>query len=215
MNKLDILEEFVTLGVNREQAAILAEIEKELKDELKRLTKESYLLQMEDETSGLDQDDPKAIELRQDYKEWLSSALEGIDNNLLCEIEIVNGEVKSLLIYTCSNDNLTFSTVPDKIGGLRSLKNLILRGSEGRGLEFLPDSIGNLTSLVHLSLVGNSIINFPASIGNLTNLSTLYISSHNVHFPNSIKEIPSLTIINESDKKIDEMEYSIIQRLIK
>jgi len=85
---------------------------------------------------------------------------------------------------------LELKRLPDLIGELESLKELILRNL---GLEILPKSIENLKKLQELSLGGNSLIELPDFMWNLKTLEILDLSYINlISLPDSIERLENL-----------------------
>ncbi|MBI5354930.1 MAG: hypothetical protein HZB68_00560 [Candidatus Aenigmarchaeota archaeon] len=57
---------------------------------------------------------------------------------------------------------------------------VIFYSASGKGLEYLPDSIGNLKNIEHLGLVWNYLTSIPDSIGNLTKLKVFNVWDNNL-----------------------------------
>jgi flagellar motor component MotA len=98
-------------------------------------------------------------------------------------------------------------SLPDWIGDLQSLTQLMLYGNEN--LKTLPDSIGNLKNLHDLGL--NTIQKLPDSIGNLKNLVTLYLNDSPVKtLPDSIGNLKNLATLNLNYSSVEKLPDTIV-----
>lgn len=91
---------------------------------------------------------------------------------------VENKRVTEIGLYKCELSNL-----PESIGNLKSLQDLLLDGNK---LTTLPESIGKLKSLNTLLLGNNQLTTLPKSIVNLSKLERLRITDNPlVNNPNS------------------------------
>ncbi|KAM7251616.1 hypothetical protein ACFE04_023499 [Oxalis oulophora] len=103
-------------------------------------------------------------------------------------------DLTELQLLDLSYNNDLKGTIPNSIGDLKKLTNLILVSCSLTGQ--IPDTIGNLESLQYLSLNENSFNGeIPSSIGNLINLSWLDLGNNSLE--GSIPVSPGLdTLVN-------------------
>jgi Leucine-rich repeat (LRR) protein len=101
-----------------------------------------------------------------------------------------------------SNRELT--SLPDSMGNLKNLTKLELRYSP---IESLPDWIGNLQNLTELSLCGTKIKRLPNWIGNLDNLDELSLRDNkNLKcLPDSIGKLKKLALLDLSGSAIEKL----------
>lgn len=90
-----------------------------------------------------------------------------------------------------ANPNL--SQLPDEIGKLQNLEELVLDGS----FETLPEECGNLSKLKILNIAENdNLLSLPDSLGNLKALETIICKQNQLHLlPASLVQCPGLQSI--------------------
>ena len=190
------VKKFIGKGIAPKQAEILAKLEKEIHELIKKIPE----------------------------LDWSNAIIDEI--NIFYDIEIEDQEVVGFTIYPCVHDTIGFSTIPDVIGELKSLQKLKIIGFEGYGLfsfpesltclkslksltltentmTTLPDSIGNLVSIQELKLIGNGLIKLPESIGRLSSLELLDLSCNQlITIPDAITTLKSLKILNLAQNRV-------------
>jgi len=150
----------------------------------------------------------------------------------------------SILLKNISIINLLSSTelkvgykhiaeLPENIGQLSQLKNIILIGNKltrlpesigqlinlnsfsviRNDLTTLPESIGRLSQLEELDFSGNKLNFLPESIGQLQSLKSLLLSGNNlITLPKSIKLLSNLRHIEISSNKISYEQQAVIRK---
>lgn len=102
--------------------------------------------------------------------------------------------------------------LPEEVGCLKALKELIVRGTLfGPIGSYLPHSIGNLQSLKRLEMESVGISELPHSIGELKDLERLCLSGSDElrELPDSIGRLASLLELDLSCTKVTELPDSI------
>jgi len=101
------------------------------------------------------------------------------------------GEFKHLKLLRFNNNKSDkLVTLPDAIGGLNSLEELIGFNND---LRWLPESFGNLSSLKRVDLHDNKLERLPELIGNLVNLEELNLRSNSIEvIPETIGNLRSI-----------------------
>lgn len=102
--------------------------------------------------------------------------------------------------------------LPEEVGCLKALKELIVRGTLfGPVGSYLPHSIGNLQSLKRLEMESVGISELPHSIGELKDLERLCLSGCDElrELPDSIGRLASLLELDLSCTKVTELPDSI------
>lgn len=98
-------------------------------------------------------------------------------------------------------------TLPESIGNLSSLRELMLSGNQ---LTKLPESIGKLKSLQDLDLGYNELTTLPESIGNLSSLEKLKLSNNQLRkLPESIGNLKSLRDLDSGYNELTRLPESI------
>ncbi len=104
-------------------------------------------------------------------------------------------------------DNNNLESIPDSIGNLVNLNHLNLNNNH---LDCLPDSIGNLIYLTHLSAEKNYLALLPYSIGNLGNLSRLSLNENHLEsLPDSIGKLTGLIQLGLDNNRLVSLPESI------
>ncbi|MHA1642117.1 MAG: leucine-rich repeat domain-containing protein [Candidatus Helarchaeota archaeon] len=118
------------------------------------------------------------------------------------------GKFKRLqLLRFNSNKSDKLATLPDSIGDLSSLEELVGFNND---LKWLPESIGKLSSLRRADLHNNKLERFPESIGNLSNLEELIIKSNKIKvIPETIGNLRSIKTLDLSKNDIKIIPESI------
>ncbi len=99
--------------------------------------------------------------------------------------------------------HLSLTTVPDTIGNLTHLTDLLLNNNQ---LTTIPEAIGNLTQLTDLRLYGNQLTAIPEEIGNLKQLAELSLSGNQLTtIPDTIGNLTQLT-----ELRLDGNQLAII-----
>ena len=82
----------------------------------------------------------------------------------------------------------------------------------GRGIEYLPESIGDLSALIDLDLENNQLKTIPSEIGSLGNLTELNLMDNKLtSIPESICDLPSDCSIGiRGNKLCDRYNYECI-----
>ena len=116
------------------------------------------------------------------------------------------GRIKHLKLLRFNNNKSDkLVTLPDSIGGLSSLEELI---GFNNVLRWLPESFGKLSSLKRVDLHNNKLERLPESIGNLGNLEELILKLNNIKvIPESISNlmrIKTLDFAKNDIKKVPE-----------
>jgi internalin A len=100
--------------------------------------------------------------------------------------------------------------LPEEIGELRNLKNLVLHMNK---LRELPATIGNLRKLRNLDLRDNELFALHAELSNLSNLETLELGGDHgnnfIEIPAEILRLKKLKILHIQRSKISEIPSSI------
>ena len=130
------------------------------------------------------------------FSVW-SCDVSGVPTSNVCNWEGVSCSTTDGVVVVLSlfADHITGS-LPDSIGSLSSLNNLILSSNSFSGS--LPDSIGSLSSLISLALDVNRFTgSLPDSIGSLSSLYYLQlgVNSFSGSLPDSIGSLSSLTYL--------------------
>lgn len=145
------------------------------------------------------------------YEAEILQELENLLNKKLKLVDKISDNIS--LCFTVNRDltrelvirNVEIRTLPDSIGGFKSLEQLSL---ENNKLDSLPDTIGKLSSLKILNLSNNSLQTLPDTIENLKSLEKLYLDNNFITtLPNSISNLNSLQLItfgNKATKSIKE-----------
>lgn len=148
--------------------------------------------------------DPPIIKCLTEIEEMIGKPIPFVDKidqkifGLQFQKEIIVG----LSLYNCG-----LKSLPESIGNLITLKQLLLRGNK---LETLPQSIGHLDSLEELNLYQNNLKAIPLSIGNLKSLKTLNLSWNQLEsIPESISQLKSLENLNISGNSLTTLPSSI------
>ena len=164
--KIEMIEKFIKKGINLKQAEIMAKVEENIHNSIKKLLE---------------------LDRSNDIIE---------DINIFNDLEIKGKEVIGFTIYPCIHDTIGFSTIPDIIGELKSLQRLKIVGFEGNGLLSFPESLTSLKSLKSLTINDNTITTIPKSIEKLDALYELNLAGNNIaKLPESIGELKSLKIL--------------------
>ncbi|MHA2393173.1 MAG: leucine-rich repeat domain-containing protein [Promethearchaeota archaeon] len=99
--------------------------------------------------------------------------------------------------------------LPESIGQLKFLQTLDLRNNN---LTELPESIGKLEILEELILHDNALRSVPESIGNLTNLGLLHLDNNNLTtLPDTICNLTTWAPIGLTNNKIDSLSEKILK----
>jgi len=99
--------------------------------------------------------------------------------------------------------------LPESIGQLKYLQTLDLRNNN---LTELPESIGNLEFLEELILHDNALRSVPKSIGNLKNLGLLHLDNNNLTtLPETICNLKTWYPIGLSNNKIGSLSEKILK----
>ncbi len=99
------------------------------------------------------------------------------------------------------------TTLPDSIGSLTYLTQLIISGEQ---LATLPESIGNLTNLTYLVIKDNQLNTLLVSISKLTNLTKLSLENSKINtLSEDIGSLVNLTHLDLSDNKLVDLPTSI------
>ena len=113
---------------------------------------------------------------------------------------------------TLDLSDLGLTTIPESIGSLTQLQQLLLNSNQ---IKEIPESIGSLTQLQQLFLRNNQIKEIPESIGSLIRLKFLYLNNNQIkEIPESIgslTELRQLFLPNNQIKKIPESIGSLIR----
>ena len=120
------------------------------------------------------------------YQEWVSGRLWTLCSN--------NDENDY-----CPTDYELSGNIPDNIGNLTSLRNLLLRFNNLSGI--IPESIYNLSNLIMWTMNWNDLSGeFPSEIGNLENLYGLELGGNQLtgEIPPEIGNLTNLTILQLS-----------------
>ena len=147
------------------------------------------LIDNSSETINMDMDDNgngliEPLELG--YQEWVSGRLWTLCSN--------NDENDY-----CPTDYELSGNIPDNIGNLTSLRNLLLRFNNLSGI--IPESIYNLSNLIMWTMNWNDLSGeFPSEIGNLENLYGLELGGNQLtgEIPPEIGNLTNLTILQLS-----------------
>lgn len=99
------------------------------------------------------------------------------------------------------------STIPENIGDLKKLKELVLRGNI---IESLPNSLKSCTKLETLDLSSNRISIFPPIIRSLINLKSLYMQYNDIlTIPDTIGNLSNLKVLNLNNNRIQAIPGQI------
>lgn len=133
----------------------------------------------------------------------------GID----CRIQKQGGLDKTMFKLTNLNflriSQTCLSALPDDIGNLINLKNLLLDHNQ---LVCIPSTIGKLTKLKLLDLSYNNLDKLPDQMGQLTQLTDLnLISNQLTSLPTSMDNLQSLARMNVSSNKLDQLPDQLYQ----
>jgi hypothetical protein len=120
----------------------------------------------------------------------------------MCE----NGDITTMVIF----DNGLNGTIPDSIGQMTGMTNLVLFGSgRDKGKNDLkgtiPESIRQMTGLINLVLYGNGLTGtIPESIGKMTGLTLLTLEANQLTgtIPSVLANLKQLTTISLSYNKL-------------
>ncbi|MEH0845645.1 Imm1 family immunity protein [Micromonospora sp. CPCC 205711] len=98
---------------------------------------------------------------------------------------------------------LSLGTLPESLGDLTTLTELLLVGNE---LTVLPEWLGNLTALTRLGLGGNQLTALPESLGNLTALTWLGLSGNQLQaLPESLCDLAALIWLDLSNNQLSAL----------
>ncbi|GLJ33298.1 hypothetical protein SUGI_0669980 [Cryptomeria japonica] len=123
-------------------------------------------------------------------------------------------QLRELVISECYN----FQRFPTSIGGLKSLRKLVLSNSYGNKIRSLPDEFCLLHSLEHLELSGcGELSSLWSSFGHLRNLRHLDLSDCKIlrRLPISFKELTLLQHLNLQGCSKLTLEPNILENMIK
>jgi Leucine-rich repeat (LRR) protein len=101
--------------------------------------------------------------------------------------------------------------VPDEIGNLQNLTNLILHSN---AIQKLPNTIGNLNKLKILDCSRNKLIEVPSELDNLPQLMTLNLGSNSFNFLPSQIANTKLCSIDLSHNKFEEFPNICYSELV-
>lgn len=146
--------------------------------------------------------------------EW--DILRELEKNLQIRILHINDVEENNIAYYSSNKNgiselvirdSHFSTIPESICELTSLRKLILINNK---ISHFPESFTNLEFLKELNLNSNSIHHLPDFISNLRLLKILVLSNNKLtQLPESLFNLEFLTHLSLDNNKLDKISKSI------
>lgn len=126
-------------------------------------------------------------------------------------IQIIGDDVVGLLLNPIGRGKgykPPLTILPESIGNLHSLKELIIKNNK---LTTLPESIGNLQSLQKLDLDRNELTNLPKSIGKLNSLERLNLQYNKItNLPETLSNLQSLKELLLSNNMLTSLPESII-----
>jgi len=130
------------------------------------------------------------------------------NNLLLMEKKGFTGRPEKILEVTILNlENCHITELPEEIGNLINLKQLLFYGNN---LKKLPITIGNLINLTHLFLGKNSLSKLPKEIGKLKNLIYLNLENNNLNeVPKKIGNLTNLQQLFLNDNNLKKLPKEI------
>ncbi|GAY68183.1 hypothetical protein CUMW_262150 [Citrus unshiu] len=103
----------------------------------------------------------------------------------------------SLEIIDCQN----YKRLPDELGNLKALKQLIVHGT---AIREVPESLSQLLQLVELDLSSNNLQRIPESLGRLSSLESLVLSNYNLErLPESLNQLSSLKYLRLFENSLE------------
>lgn len=117
-------------------------------------------------------------------------------------------KLKTLDVSECMYFLSSLTKLPNTIGELTALENLIVRGT---AIDALPETLGNLSNLRYLEIGSNPNLHcLPESLGNLNKLVTLMLEDgHLKSLPESIGKLSSLRQILAENNQLTHLPESI------
>ena len=106
--------------------------------------------------------------------------------------------------------NVGIEVIPDEIGNLSNMRNLVLRKNK---LSDLPVSVGSLAKLKFLDLSDNSLTKLPDTMKNLVELQSLILNCNNLEFLPNQESLVSLATLHIDHNKIERLPDGIYNLL--
>ncbi|MFX1255417.1 MAG: leucine-rich repeat domain-containing protein [Promethearchaeota archaeon] len=192
-------------GVKPEQAKILEELEKIIKQTIPRVSELRW------DTLGIKLEDDEVIGLGL-YNCGLTELPEVLNQlNSLKELMIYKNPLKTISNFTFNLKSLQtlglgqtqIKKFPVSLKNLKLLKNLSLNENK---ISTIPHFIGELKSLEHLNLTGNQLESLPEEIGKLKSLQTLDLSGNRLDkLPNSFGQLELLREVDLSSNQLVDL----------
>lgn len=110
------------------------------------------------------------------------------------------------LKFLCSMPSAKVKSIPENIGQLNKLENLVLLESN---ISYIPTSFKDLTNLKQLNLVGNGKCVFPNYVNQLDSIETLFLANFK-NIPNAVFELITLKRLYLYKNNIEIVPESII-----